>query len=93
MNQMKKRIINWLFKKGIVFLPIKVGQSIWTAYPFVDGVIREGHITCIYITNDGINEYGVGYEGIPLADAFSLEDIGETYFLSKEETERTLNRR
>lgn len=87
---MKKRIFNWLFKKGIVFLPIKVGQSIWTAYPFVDGVIREGYITCIYITNDGIDYYGVSYKGIPLADVFSPEDIGKTYFLSKEEAERSL---
>ena len=87
---MKKSVTNWLFKKGIVFLPIKVGQSIWTAYPFVDGMIREGHITCIYLSYDGIDEYGVGYKGVPLADAFSPEDIGKTYFLSKEEAERTL---
>ena len=64
--------------------------SAWTAHPFVDGVIREGYITCIYITNDGIDDYGVSYKGIPLADAFSPEDIGKTYFLSKEEAERSL---
>ena len=87
---MKKAVTNWLFKKGIVFLPIKVGQSVWTAYPFVDGMIREGHITCISLSYDGIDEYGVGYKGVPLADAFSPEDIGKTYFLSKEEAERTL---
>lgn len=89
---MKKRIVNWLFKKGIIFLPIKIGQSIWSAYSFVDGAIREGHVACIYIS-DGIYEYGVNYKGTPLVDTFSPKDIGKTYFLSKEEAERILDRR
>ena len=86
---MKKAVTNWLFKKGIVFLPI----SIWTAYPFVDGMIREGHITCIYLSCDGIDEYGVGYKGIPLADAFSPEDIGKNLLFIKRRSREVAERK
>lgn len=67
--------------------PCKVGQAVWSNEPFVDGRIREGHITVLFCDKSGVYSFSSGFDSFPAACEFLVEDLGKTVFLAREEAE------
>lgn len=86
-------LADYLLANGVNVSPIKVGQSIWTAEPFKDNVIREGWITVIMINKNGFCGFWVDFGEIPLSAEYMDIDVGETVFLTREEAEKEIERR
>lgn len=81
-------IADHLLKNNVVVFPIKIGQSVWTAEPFKDSVIREGKVTTVMADENGFCGFWIDFGDIPLAAEYLDITIGTTVFLSKEEAEQ-----
>lgn len=92
-EQPASELANHLLENGVILPPIKVGQSIWTAEPFKDNIIREGWITVIMVDKNGFCGFWVDFGEIPLSAEYMDIDVGETVFLTREEAEEALKRK
>lgn len=81
---------DYLLEHGVYLPTVKIGTTIWTNKPFKDGIIRDGDIVALVFDEDGVSECYVNFDPEPYTGVFSIEEIGKTVFLSKEEAENEL---
>ena len=73
----------------LVVLPCKVGTTVWSSEPFVDGQPRDGDVVEINIDEHGV-VLVVNFDPEPVTAFFNISDFGKTVFLTREEAEQAL---
>ena len=86
---MNYHIADYLLENGVVVPPCKVGTRV---YSIALGKVYEWDICSYTVDLEGISFINLAFmEGNNLySNTYSIEDIGKTVFLSREEAERAL---
>ena len=100
-NALPEEIADHLIAKGVIVLPVKVGQTVFVICNTVERIKLKIE-TCIYETK--IDHISIGAKGAefhllyrcithPDCDWIVEKDIGKTVFLTREEAEKALAER
>lgn len=68
-----------------------IGKDVWSADPFQDNKPRDGGVVGYEVYSDAVNLF-VNFDPVPMTAYFSLEDIGKTVFMTREEAEEARRR-
>lgn len=78
-------------KEGrLLVLPCKVGDTVWSAGPFVDGKIRAGNVVEINVDSLGFCGFWASFCLEAVVAEFIKDDFGKTVFRTREEAEAKL---
>lgn len=88
-----EQVADHLIANGVVVLPCKVGDTVWSTSPFTDGKVREGYISVFLVDEGGAYGFSASFGVEPISAGFLIDEIGMTVFFTKEEAERALEKR
>lgn len=90
---LEENVADILIYNGVVVLPCKIGDTMWSASSFTDGKVREGYISAFLVDESGAYGFHASFGVEPISVGFLIEEIGMTVFFTKEEAEKALARR